>query len=441
MHKLTRFFYLTFKGIYDLLAVYVLVVMLYLTLVSLGLHGLFALLAQALGHGEVEHMWWALARHLDVSELWLRLAIYGLLQASIFWGTGGLIQQAIKRAERWGDRLQRAYLWATQRPTKTSRALGIALSILLTLLLVPFLIQPTLVPMKLTQRTIVQRAANLLDGQATLGFADSVVGFYRKLYAQPDAGHGLKEEQLDTAFRHLEDASGTGPLFPPKANGSQPLMDRWDEMIALAALQDDAQFAFIKAFMWVESGGRQFALSHTGCSGLMQFCAGTARRHPFKKVFGTGQVYRCQCEGPCTVPKKVQKEMELGDERRINDLARTGAFPCEVTDARYNAQKAIVAGSLYIKSLRTSFQDNIYLMYIGYNSGPAVARMVYNALGQRSGLTLEEIEPELTKALGHWYGDKAASRSRSLVRTHLPKLKKAYDRYHHARVTLAQDTL
>ena len=70
-------------------------------------------------------------------------------------------------------------------------------------------------------------------------------------------------------------------------------------------LDPETQAAFIKAFMWVESGGRQFAVSSTGCAGLMQFCPGTARtpfgglrvdspgrpgggRHQYQDRFGRG---------------------------------------------------------------------------------------------------------------------------------------------------------
>jgi hypothetical protein len=45
-----------------------------------------------------------------------------------------------------------------------------------TLLLVPFLIQPTLVPRRLGARAWAARAANLADGSASAAVVESVIG-------------------------------------------------------------------------------------------------------------------------------------------------------------------------------------------------------------------------------------------------------------------------
>ena len=52
--------------------------------------------------------------------------------------------------------------------------------------------------------------------------------------------------------------------LPPDGGDAQPMIDRWDEMIWEVAGGDATRFTQIKAVMWVESAGRQFAVSRTG---------------------------------------------------------------------------------------------------------------------------------------------------------------------------------
>ena len=99
---------------------------------------------------------------------------------------------------------------------------------------------------------------------------------------------------------------------------------------------------------------------------------------------------------------------------------------------RFDPEKAIAAGAVYVDSLHESVGGNIYLMYIGYNSGPKVAQRAYNALGRNPDATLEEIEAVLPAAMRPTYAGGADARSRSLVRTHLPKLKRAQEKYYEA---------
>ena len=68
-------------------------------------------------------------------------------------------------------------------------------------------------------------------------------------------------------------------------------------------------------------------------------------------------------------------------------------------------------------------------MYIGYNSGPAVAKKVYEKLNKNSAATIPEIEVHLASVMQHWYGSGSQARANSLTRTHLPKIKQAFDRY------------
>ena len=212
------------------------------------------------------------------------------------------------------------------------------------------------------------------------------------------------------------------------ARSTNPVMDRWDNHITAATVDDPELFSYVKAFMYVESAGRQYAVSHTGCSGLMQFCAGTAKSQPFRDVFGRGEVYVCGCRGSqCRVSRSVQVELESGDPTRVQ--AQEDAFPCEMTDARFDPDRAIPAGALYVQRLHDDYNGNIYLMYIGYNSGPAIADRVLDALDGDTSADLGEIQLHLADALRPYYGAGSNARARGLTRVHLPKLQRALVRY------------
>ena len=436
MNKTGRFILNVGKGFYDILATYLLLWMLYITVVSLGLHALFSLLAQGLGYESAELLWRNVAWRAGLDGLWVRLGVYGVAQAVIFWLLRPVLAWLLGAGERMFDGVQRLHVSVGRYLPNVRAVVGALFSLMITVLLVPFVLQPTIVGFAFHERAMWERAANLMDGQATLGFADSVVGFYRKLYAEPvKPVEGIEQEALERVFverpspveqEEWESGGSAGPIAPLDGS-SQPLMDRWDPYIMAAAGQDPERFAMIKAFMWVESGGRQFAVSHTGCAGLMQFCGGTARRSPFQEIFGRGQIYRCQCNGPCRIDREAQRDMERGDESLLR--LRSAEFPCDLTDARFNAERSIRAGARYIADLHAEFGGNIYLMYIGYNSGPGVARKVYARLGRNADATLEEIEVHLADSMLQWYGVGSYSRARSLVRTHLPKIKKAQERY------------
>ena len=72
---------------------------------------------------------------------------------------------------------------------------------------------------------------------------------------------------------------------------------------------------------------------------------------------------------------------------------------------------------------------NIYLMYVGYNSGPAVSNKVFKALKRRGDASLDDIGRHLEAGLQPYYGSQSAKRARSLLKTHLPKIAKAEARY------------
>ena len=102
---------------------------------------------------------------------------------------------------------------------------------------------------------------------------------------------------------------------------------------------------------------------------------------------------------------------------------RTGNNPATISC------KSIAAGRLYTRRLGAEFAGNIYLMYIGYNSGPQVARRLWTAIGGAPAAGLDLIDKHLVEAMSPYYGKGARRRARALVDVHLPKLWKAYLRY------------
>ena len=433
MKKFARFVVGTSKGIYDIVATYLLLVVVPFALAGFGFHLGFELLAGALDFDSVEALWERVAQWSPVGTVWLRIALFLPLHVLVYRTLRGPLARVWPHVEGAFDQLVAAFRWVTDQ-LPAVRVIGEwTFTLVVTALLVPFVVQPTLVPRMLAPMSWVERTANLLDGTATAEIADSVVGLYRKLYADPVVVEGLTPQQSEV-FDQVEEGQSTGPIAPPMPSGKQPHMDRWDPYIEKVAEDDPVKFAYVKAFMWVESGGRQYAVSHTGCAGLMQFCVGTARTQPFRDVFGTGTVYKCDCSGgKCRMPREMQRDLESGDPEALKRHEK--AFPCEMTDARFDPSRIIKAGGLYIDNLSSALGGNIYLMYIGYNSGPRVAKKVYEKLGRKSDATLADIELHLEEAMRPHYGSNSGRRARSLLRTHLPKIKNAYDKYYIASET------
>lgn len=423
MKKFFRFWWRTFKGIYDILATYLLVFLVPFCVAAVFLWVLSGQVATYFEFETRDAMWAWLSWKTKVPEIWLRLGLTLPVHGSLWWLLRRPTAWVQPYLERGFDKVVGWFKWATSRVLWVRTLAEVVFTLAVTAVLVPFLIQPTLVRGH-DATSWTQRAANFADGTASAALADSVVGWYRKLVAKPVVAPPVSDEAIDTAIAQSE----AQPSVPPRPSGKDPLMDRWDAQILEISESDLTRFATIKAFMWVESAGRQYAVSHTGCAGLMQFCAGTARAKPFKEIFGTGQVYVCACrDKKCSVPKEIQHDLESGDAAA---LARHGKdFPCELTDARFDPAKILRAGDRYIANLSRSFGGNVYLMYIGYNSGPMIAQRVWEKVNKNPEASLEEIELHLTEAMRPTYGAGAEARAKSLVRTHLPKLKKAQEGY------------
>lgn len=454
-----RTFAVTFKRLYDILATYLLFWVLYLASVAVGLHFAFELLWTRLGVENPELVWTEMAAGLpaDVTAtkfaviIMLHIVLFVVLRRPISWvqphveklfdSAGGFFDRIT--SEKWSLRLFGESLF----------------TVTISALLIPFIIQPTLVR-GWDVEDWAERGTNLVNGTAVLDLPESVIGYYSRFGAEAVAAdEGVDAADLSEAFanaekaQELEDAIDAGadlqsveeiePEPEVKWGGApqrqetmtlrasaapQPVMDRWDDHIRDGTQHSDELFPYVKAFMYVESGGRQYAVSNTGCKGLMQFCASTARDAPYRDVFGRGKIYVCGCRGAeCKVSRSVQIELESGDPSRVQ--AQEDNFPCEMTDARFDPDRAVRAGSLYVRRLHQMFDGNIYMMYIGYNSGPAVARRLLAAVDYDTGADLQEIAMHLPDALRPFYGSGANRRAKGLTRIHLPKIQRALQRY------------
>jgi hypothetical protein len=411
------------KELYDLLAGSLLKVTLVVALCAWVLHLGVSALAGLVGV-ELSELWELAEELLGVRSSLVRLVVFAPLHLALFVLSyrplRRLMSEIGARVELLWTRLEKqpqAKAWnktwtqldKTHGPP-VRRALGLAFTAVTTLLLVVFLLQPTLVPLRLDRRAWLDRAANLVDGTASAYLVDSIVGAARWFYAEP--AEGIEAVTAD-AFAATLDSE------------SVPLMDRWDRYLLEAAEGDRELFAKTKAFMWVETGGRQFALSATGCAGLMQFCASTAQRRPFHGIFGVGQVAACGCDD-CSVPRPVQIELETDATAAAR---HKDTFPCNLSDARFDARRSIEAGVAYVRELSDKSGGHLPLMYVGYNSGPAIAASLHRTLGPQEELTLDELRPHLANALRPYYGKRAEPRANGLLEVHLPKLMAAYERW------------
>ncbi len=405
------------KGAFDLLASYLLAWVLLFALLA-GLFWLVATLVVGLfGFETLESFWLWLDRIGPVNVVVARLLLFALLHLLALLVLRRHLRRVQLILERAVDRgLARFRRWAKRHP-RGRLLTGASFTLTLSLLLVPFVIQPTLVPLgRWGGQALAARAANLVDGSATAALAESVVGLYRKVLYAPPEGYEISAEAFGRALS--------------KGDAARLLIDRWDPLIRTTVGDDRRAFALLKAVIWVESAGRRFAVSRTGCVGLTQFCSRTARSGGFRRIFGVGQVYPCRCDGRCRVPKAVQRDLETGDPAKL--ALHRDSFVCDISDARFDPRKSIRAGHAYVSRLGREFAGNIYVIYVGYNSGPQVARRLWSAIGGAPAASLSTIGPHLSAALGPYYGKHAGRRARSLLRVHLPKLRRAFEGFHAA---------
>ncbi|MEZ4321759.1 MAG: hypothetical protein R3F61_30065 [Myxococcota bacterium] len=345
------------------------------------------------GDGEPDLLWLRAAETVGWSPEAVRIAVFGPVQAvwlAALWVPLRRVRDVLTTTL---DRVPAGRVGSAVGAAGTLLALGIG---------APFVLQPTLVPLSMSVDAWLQRTANLLDGTASEAAAGSVANAWRRVNGQAVPGRFT----VARAESGLEGA----------------MMTRWDPILRKATRSRE-HYAQTRAFLYVESGGRQFAVSETGCAGLMQFCVGTAQRSPFAGIFGLGGVSACDCGGrPCRVPRAVADALETDGDALVR---HAGAFPCNPADARFDPERAIRAGAAFTTELAELAGGNLEIMYIGYNSGPAVARRLVAITGPRADLAA--LRPHLAGVLARWYGDRARGRAQGLLDVHLPKLRKAYE--------------
>jgi hypothetical protein len=255
----------------------------------------------------------------------------------------------------------------------------------------------------------------------------------------------LRRELIDTELSKLDDAYGLATTAtratPPAPDHSitvdefrsraldAPRMARWFPHVWQTVNNDPRDFALLMSLIYTESGGEQFAISRSGCSGLLQFCARTAARAPFNNHFEFARLRICNCaDRRCRVPRAVRRFLETTPPA-LHPIV-SAELPCDLGDPRFDARAAIRAGWAYVDCLSRRFDGNIYLIYIGYNSGPGVAQRIWRRLGPERASHLRQIRRVLRRALAPGFGwRRARRRARSLVRVHLPKIARIYRRY------------
>lgn len=419
-------------GIYNILATYLLGWVLFIAGVSVGLYAFTDVIAGLLDFESTGALWQYVDHNLVVDSIYWRVGIYGLLHAAIIYFGRPVLQKVQAGVEKGFDAVAELFSNVTEKRPRIEVVGRLLFTLAVTVVLVPFVIQPTMVS-GTSADSWAERTANLVDGTASRYVVDSVAGMYRRYLVDDVESYGGVGGEDVSDFDDRDGATSevdedVDPDPPPKPVGERPMMDRWDPVIETVTDGNARDFAYVKAFMYVESSGRQFAVSHTGCAGLMQFCSGTARQSPYRSIFGRGSVYPCGCQPDCETPQPVVEALETGNRDQISNLDEQ--FPCELTDARFDGKRSIRAGTKFIQKLADNYDGNLYLMYIGYNSGPGVANEVWRRIERDAEVGLETIERHLEEALRPHFDDAASSRARSLTNTHLPRLRRAYDRYY-----------
>ena len=220
--KAAKFILRTLKGIYDILATYLLLFIIPFALAGFVFHLGFLALAEALGYASDAALWTAASSTLHVSSSVLRIVLFLPLHYAAFRLLRAPVTRIWPRVEAAFDQLIAAFHWFTERLPGLRVAGSITFTLVVTALLVPFVIQPTLVPEWDDERAWLERTANLLDGTAVATIADSVVGLYRRIYADPVVTEGLPPGELDV-FDQTTDGVATGPIVSPRPTGAQPL--------------------------------------------------------------------------------------------------------------------------------------------------------------------------------------------------------------------------
>ncbi len=202
------------------------------------------------------------------------------------------------------------------------------------------------------------------------------------------------------------------PTPAPSARIERPGsgVDRWTPDIQAVCQGDTNCVALVKAFMRSESGGNPYAVSWSGCAGLMQFCYTTAEG---MDVFSPGPLQNC-CENYVRTPDRTVPNRCMTSQNHCKDQG--------YTDIRFHPQRNIYAGAsaLLRKQRDSRVRGNIYLLAVSYNAGMGIVPHVVTRLEGRTP-TPENIEPiMLASLLDHpnyqrWDRSKLEQKARNMV--------------------------
>lgn len=150
-----------------------------------------------------------------------------------------------------------------------------------------------------------------------------------------------------------------------------------------ASLKFFVKEALIAAVIMQESKGNPYAVSSTGCAGVNQFCAATAR--DYLSIFGTVKT----CSKKCSCSFKCTKEQVVED------------CGCDITGGRFNPQKSIKAGAEYLSKLLRTFKNYPYkeeFAIASYNGGEGVVKNAIKKTGIKYP-TWQQVQQQLTPDL------------------------------------------
>ena len=241
-----RALFFLFKGLYDLFVTYLLGWVFLFAVVAFGLHHLADQVAAGLGFGQQKLMWIRLSDWFGLAPHWTRLGVFAFGHVLFYVAMRkpiGLIKGLL---ERTSDDVGESFDQVQPKPSALKALGGLVFSIIVTVLVVPFVIQPTIVPLRMDMQSWAKRATNLVDGTASDAVVESAVGLYRKVYASRyDQGAVASKDDFDQVLdaQNVETKGLDGPTPAPKPVGKQPMMDRWNPSIWEAVGGDPKGFA------------------------------------------------------------------------------------------------------------------------------------------------------------------------------------------------------
>jgi len=182
---------------------------------------------------------------------------------------------------------------------------------------------------------------------------------------------GIAEDTINYEIGRKEDKEEKPKAYTVPENENEIIRKInlvYGNNIKKASLKFFVKESLIAAVIMQESKGNPYAVSSTGCAGVNQFCAATAR--DYLSIFGTIKT----CSKKCSCGVKCTKEQVVKD------------CGCDINDGRFDAQKSIKAGGEYISKLLRAFKDHPYkeeFAIASYNGGEGVVRNAIKKTGEK----------------------------------------------------------